>query len=299
MRQTPDTGANRNRRNDPPDPAEQGPRHLDLSVPQVAGSALAAVAAAVLASRLGVYGTIIGAGVVSIVATCGGSVFQHLFSRTGDQLRDSGGLGRSGRRRPKADRAPEPAAAPDGAFGAATIHGTRVRGWRRPVAAAAVVFGVAMAGITGYEMLSGSGLDGGKGTTVGTVVRGGTGGGDSGPPREPSRQPDTERDRHREDGPAPGGTPTAPPPAEEGEGSGPGREDGSPEPPAESPAPDPTGSPGTSPTSPTSPAPPPPGTGGDNGAASGADGGGTGTGTGKGSGTPPGAPGTGTDGTAR
>jgi hypothetical protein len=61
---------------------------LGLSVPQVAGSAIAAVMAAVLASRLGVYGTIIGAGVVSVVATCGGTVFQHLFRRTGEQIRE-------------------------------------------------------------------------------------------------------------------------------------------------------------------------------------------------------------------
>ena len=32
------------------------------------------------------YGTIIGAGVVSVVATTGGSIFQHLFRRTGDYV---------------------------------------------------------------------------------------------------------------------------------------------------------------------------------------------------------------------
>lgn len=63
-------------------------RQLELSVPQVAGSAFAAVVAAVLASTLGVYGTIIGAGVVSVIATCGGTVFQHLFRRTGEQIRE-------------------------------------------------------------------------------------------------------------------------------------------------------------------------------------------------------------------
>ncbi|WP_318196832.1 hypothetical protein [Streptomyces sp. MCL20-2] len=49
---------------------------------------MAAVAAAVLASQLGVYGTIAGAGVMSVVATCGGSVFQHFFRRTGEQIRE-------------------------------------------------------------------------------------------------------------------------------------------------------------------------------------------------------------------
>ncbi|MEU5979203.1 hypothetical protein [Streptomyces sp. NPDC047315] len=179
---------------------ERSGRRLDLSVPQVAGSALAAVAAAVLASRLGVYGTIIGAGVVSIVATCGGSVFQHLFSRTGDQLR---GATTRPRRPSRRVRSAVPAGSDggsgdggDGEFGAPTTHGTRVRGWKRPTVAAAVVFGVAMTGITGYEMLSGSGLDGGNGTTVGSVVRGGQGDG-SAPKEAPSAPPADERDRQQ------------------------------------------------------------------------------------------------------
>ncbi|WP_030618619.1 hypothetical protein [Streptomyces sclerotialus] len=64
-------------------------KRLDLSVPQVAGSALAAAVAAYLAGRLGVYGTVIGAGVVSVVATTGGSIFQHLFRRTGEQVKEA------------------------------------------------------------------------------------------------------------------------------------------------------------------------------------------------------------------
>ncbi|MFD8567421.1 hypothetical protein [Streptomyces sp. NPDC059639] len=63
-------------------------KRLELSVPQVAGSAVAAVVAAKLASSFGVYGTILGAGVVSALATCGGTVFQHFFRRTGEQIRD-------------------------------------------------------------------------------------------------------------------------------------------------------------------------------------------------------------------
>lgn len=70
-------------------PAEGGrKRRLELNLPQVAGSAVAAVLAAKFASNLGVYGTILGAGVVSAVATCSGSVFQHFFRRTGEQLRE-------------------------------------------------------------------------------------------------------------------------------------------------------------------------------------------------------------------
>ncbi|MEU3598568.1 hypothetical protein ABZ714_07520 [Streptomyces sp. NPDC006798] len=298
MREPPYTGTGRISRNDPPDPTgQQGPRRLDLSVPQVAGSALAAVAAAVLASRLGVYGTIIGAGVVSVVATCGGSVFQHLFSRTGDQLRGSGPGRAPAAAVPATAPGPEPGPGPGaGEFGAATTHGSRVRGWKRPVAAAAVVFGVAMAGITGYEVLSGSGLDGGGGTTVGTVVRGGNGGEGSGPARE-DREPPREQQR-----PEPGrggddgtegteGTPTAPADPERPDGgTTPAPEPGgdTPEPPAGKPAPAPSGSPGAS------PGPSSPGTGSPApGPASGADGDGTGQGAAQGT------TGTRQDGTAR
>ncbi|WP_212913147.1 hypothetical protein [Streptomyces sp. TS71-3] len=62
-------------------------RRLDLNLPQVAGSAVAAVVAAKFAANLGVYGTILGAGLVSAIATCGGPLFQHFFRRTGEQIR--------------------------------------------------------------------------------------------------------------------------------------------------------------------------------------------------------------------
>ena len=200
MHQKPDTGAQR---------TQEGGQRLDLSVPQVAGSALAAIAAAVLASQLGVYGTIIGAGLVSVVATCGGSVFQHFFRRTGEQIRDV-----TVQTKPKGGQVPLPPA--DDAtqmlrqvhrdegreeFSAASTHGTRVRGWKRPLVAAFVVFGVAMVGITGYEVASGAELGGGNGTTVGSAVRGGGsgggGGGNPAPATSPSQSPDQDRDQRR------------------------------------------------------------------------------------------------------
>ncbi|MEV6357471.1 hypothetical protein [Streptomyces hydrogenans] len=184
-------------------PAEPGPetkRKIDLSVPQVAGSALAAVIAAKLASTMGVYGTILGAGVISVVATCGGPLFQQLFKRTGEQMRDATVAAKPRARQlpaqpPAGDRhtlmlgtVPE-AAGPfpyDEEFGDATTHGTRLRGWRRPVLAAALVFGVTMGGITTYELVSGEDFSGTKGTTTfGSVVRGG---GDTGRQDAPGRQ---------------------------------------------------------------------------------------------------------------
>ncbi|MFH8366571.1 hypothetical protein [Streptomyces sp. NPDC018031] len=145
-------------------------RRLELSVAQVAGSALAAVAAAVLASRLGVYGTIIGAGVVSVVATAGGSVFQHLFRRTGEQWREATAQARPRRRAPGGARPRR-----TGEYGAATTHGTRLRGWKRTAVLTGAVFALAMATVTGIELFAGgpvSNVWGGDrgGTTVGNSV---------------------------------------------------------------------------------------------------------------------------------
>lgn len=216
-------------------------RQLDLSVPQVAGSAFAAVVAAVLASQLGVYGTIIGAGLVSVIATCGGTIFQHLFRRTGEQIREV-----TVQAKPKVLKVPvrqvpgaqDPGEAPptiaapwpgrfdsdrtewtatvpvdgepdatrlltpvaDEGFTEATTHGTRVRGWKRSSLAALVVFLVAMAGITGFELLSGHGLSGGSGTTVGSVVQGGSGTGHHSPAPAVSDDPQQSQDPQQHDG---------------------------------------------------------------------------------------------------
>jgi hypothetical protein len=243
------------------DDIEPKERRIDLSVPQVAGSAVASVAAAVAASQLGVYGTILGAGVMSVVATSGGPIFQHFFRRTGEQIRevtvqakntdreasaptretDGAGAATTVQRETDATAVQGETDAttvlrevdattvlgetdattvlrevdatavqgetdattvlrsvagdpdrtqllrpldgtqllttgrpdPDEEFTEATTHGTRVRGWKRSALGAVVVFVVAMAGITTFELISGNDLSGGEGTTVGSVVRGG------------------------------------------------------------------------------------------------------------------------------
>ncbi|SEE41584.1 hypothetical protein [Streptomyces sp. Ag109_O5-10] len=148
--------------------AKGSSKRIDLSVPQVAGSAVAAVVAAKLASYFGVYGTILGAGVVSVVATCGGSVFQHFFRRTGEQFRDATATG------PGVPRPRKQAPLAPGEFTAGTVYRARVRTWRRPLVAAALVFGVTMAGITACELVAGASFSGGHGTTVSGAVTGGT-----------------------------------------------------------------------------------------------------------------------------
>ncbi|MGY1438460.1 hypothetical protein [Streptomyces reniochalinae] len=75
-------------RPDPEREESKGDSKLNLSLAQVLGSAVAAVVAAFAAGQLGVYGTFLGAGVMSLVATSGGPIFQHFFSRTGKQIKD-------------------------------------------------------------------------------------------------------------------------------------------------------------------------------------------------------------------
>ncbi|MFE9999139.1 hypothetical protein [Streptomyces avermitilis] len=175
---------------------EPGRKRLDLSVPQVAGSAVAAVVAAKLASCFGVYGTILGAGLISVVATCGGTVFQHFFSRTGEQLREVTVQPKprvsAGRRSGEPAR---PVAAPaSGEFTDGTVYRARVKSWKRPVVAATLVFGVTMAGITTYESVSGDSFSGGVSTTVGGALAGRT---KTPPPTDnspsPSRTPSSVR----------------------------------------------------------------------------------------------------------
>ncbi|GGV87468.1 hypothetical protein GCM10015535_37210 [Streptomyces gelaticus] len=265
----------------PESDTEPKERRIDLSLPQVAGSAVAAVAAAVAASQLGVYGTVLGAGVMSVVATCGGSVFQHFFRRTGEQIREvtvqvkhpgrevtvhtretkgARAARREARRPTAATPSRSPSGPPDGAadattvmpavdattvlrradagaaprdpaddpdrtrmlrpldatqllttgrpdpheeFSEATTHGTRVRGWKRSVLGAAVVFVLTMAGITTYELISGNGLSGGQGTTVGSVVRGGERSSGSDDPAPPTST-DPGQGTPRENGTTPG-----------------------------------------------------------------------------------------------
>ena len=154
-------------------------RTLDLSVTQVAASALAAVVGAVLASELGVYGTIIGAAVVSTGATVGSALFQHLFRRTGEQLRD---LATSGPARPVGPADPTgPSEQPAADFDPFDPGGERTRmmaalappvpvdsvavyrgrttwrpkGWKTYALMGVLVFGLAMGTVTVVELVAG------------------------------------------------------------------------------------------------------------------------------------------------
>ncbi|MER7708262.1 hypothetical protein ABTX81_35905 [Kitasatospora sp. NPDC097605] len=149
---------------------------------QVAASALATVVGAVLASELGVYGTILGAAVVSIGATTGGAVFQHLFKRTGEQLR--GAVDRTagpGQLANGLRQAPEPAPAADPPVPAQwstprVVRARRRWTWKSYAAVSALVFTLAMVPILAFELATGQPVsatvkgESGTGTSIGGRV---------------------------------------------------------------------------------------------------------------------------------
>jgi hypothetical protein len=66
--------------------AMDSPQHPRLTVTRIIATALAAVTATLLASSLGVYGTVIGAAVVSVAITIGVDVYERSLRRTREML---------------------------------------------------------------------------------------------------------------------------------------------------------------------------------------------------------------------
>ncbi|MER5393615.1 hypothetical protein [Saccharopolyspora sp. NPDC002686] len=64
---------------------EQKAKKIDIKPAQVAGAATASVTAAFLGSRLGVAGTVIGAGMTSVIITVGGALYQRSFENAKDK----------------------------------------------------------------------------------------------------------------------------------------------------------------------------------------------------------------------
>ena len=71
---------------DPEDPKDD---KLEVTGVQVAASTLASVSAAAVASLFGVHGTVVGAGVASVVATVGAAVYQRGLDRTSARLHEA------------------------------------------------------------------------------------------------------------------------------------------------------------------------------------------------------------------
>ncbi|MEU4327762.1 hypothetical protein [Nonomuraea dietziae] len=145
---------------------------FELSVPQIAGGALAAVTAAVAASYLGVAGTFVGAAVASIASTIGGAVYTHYLKRANEQIKQHTVIAWKDRE----DTAPihvdgegelatavQATVRPDEPHSdtlvMAPIERRRRIPWARLLAAAALVFTISTGVILAYQGVSGSRVD--------------------------------------------------------------------------------------------------------------------------------------------
>lgn len=133
----------------PPDDVRDEPAdRVQLSLPQVAGSSLAALSAAVVCSYFGVAGTIIGTAVTSAVVTIGSALYAYSLRRTQARLRR---LHQAG------------AAAPPVTAVLRTAQGQGKRllrriPWRIVLLGTANVFVFAIAFVTGLEAILGRSL---------------------------------------------------------------------------------------------------------------------------------------------
>ncbi|TDQ04630.1 hypothetical protein [Labedaea rhizosphaerae] len=167
---------------------------------QVISAALAAVTAAVLGSTMGLAGTVIGAGLASVVTTVAGALYLRSLERTkaGVQLvRErvrSGVTGRVIIEREVTTEDRSDQAKPDGEEVQPTDRPPAARAirWGAVVAGSLLAFVLGMLAITGYESLVGGSLSGGTGTTVGGVIH----------PKQQQQQ-----QRQDDDSPAPTTTP--------------------------------------------------------------------------------------------
>ena len=193
-----------------------------IRISQVMAGALAAVTAAVLGSTMGFAGTVIGAGLASVVSTVGGALYLRSIQRTRQSVESVRNLvvARAGATRvtlvdeepaaPPASSVPDPSSVPDVPDAPDVPDGSepsdtapageeqppparRLR-WPALIAASVLAFVLGMLVITGVEWVRGAPLSGGAGTTVGGIVRthpGGGGGNTPAPPSQESTTPST------------------------------------------------------------------------------------------------------------
>jgi hypothetical protein len=147
---------------------------------QVLAGALAAVTAALLGSTMGVAGTVVGAGLASVISTVGGALYLRSIQRTKEGVRTVHAkvVGRSGGTTVlvSADDPEEPAeeltpgdeveATPDDR----PPEEPRRRRWPVLVVTGLAAFALGMAVVTGVEWLRGESLSGSGDTTVGSIV---------------------------------------------------------------------------------------------------------------------------------
>jgi hypothetical protein len=174
--------------------------HLDLSVTQVIGGALAAMTAAAVGSQLSVAGTVVSAALASIVAAVAGSLYTASLRRTKDKVKTVFWTGEpntveeptvmeivsdreghiAGQRSHLVAPEPDPSQGP-----------RRPKlNWKRVVVAALAIFGIAAVSLTAVELVTGHALSGGQGTTFQQVSEGKSDkGSDNNKKKAPSEKP--------------------------------------------------------------------------------------------------------------
>jgi hypothetical protein len=171
-------------------------RRPDVSYAQVAGSALAAVSAAIVASFLGVGGTVLGAALGSVIATMGGAVYAHSFRRAGAKLSETKVLtvvtrSRAGHGEPgpgdvpliepassDGERGPTPPYAESGPPGTTEEEEVLQEGpvrprwmsWKTAALLAVAAFVIAMVVVSVVELTIGGPISGGSGGTTVTKL---------------------------------------------------------------------------------------------------------------------------------
>ncbi|HZS21354.1 MAG TPA: hypothetical protein VFA63_10235 [Pseudonocardiaceae bacterium] len=160
----------------------------DLKLSRIAAAALAAVTTALVASKLGAEGTLIGAAAASMITTVATSLYQTSLERSQQRVRSLAQRSRTAHptavatlpgRGEFVDGRRHDAEQPPGRSG-------RSARWRWAAVALGAFggFALAMMVITGFEWASGQAVGGnGKGTTIGQVVR------DQSGPQRPSTPP--------------------------------------------------------------------------------------------------------------
>jgi len=171
-----------------------------LRIAQVMAAALAAVTAALLGSTLGVAGTVVGAGVASVITTVGGEIYLRSLQRTRQAALKARQLAASGIRR-RGGTGSEVALAeqptvqlPRPEEGPPPEEPGRLRKLRWPliIATSVVAFAVAILAIVGFESATGTQIGGGTGSSIGKIFGGGSGQTDKTPSTTPTSTDDTQ-----------------------------------------------------------------------------------------------------------
>ncbi|MCR6484363.1 hypothetical protein M8542_16185 [Amycolatopsis sp. OK19-0408] len=165
-----------------------------LRIAQVLAAALAAVTAALLGSTLGVAGTVVGAGVASVITTVGGEVYLRSLQRTKDAALKARQLAASGirRRGPVIEITEQPTVRLPKPDGPPPEEPSRLRKLRWPliIGSSVVAFAVAILAIVGVEAATGGKVASGTGASIGKIFGGGAGHTDPTPSTTPTTPTD-------------------------------------------------------------------------------------------------------------